>query len=180
MYSALLSLALWSGQLCCGNIAVAKTTNENVTCKTPGNTIYVVNTTGTTSCMHTYLASLITGAAAVNLQAVATVTSATVFADASPYLKLSAAIAAGLVNRHMQAPAVFNLLLPADEAWLKSLQAEEPSVQNCMWKPITALELWQLADSTGDVHKSCKSSRLCMDACLDACWMLAWSCSGWL
>lgn len=80
-------------------------------------------------------------------------TSSTVFADAPPYLKLSAAIAAGLVNRHMQAPAVFNLLLPVDEAWLQSLQAEEPSVQNCMWKPITTLELWQLAHSTGDVHQ---------------------------
>ena len=115
-----------------------------------------------------YVAALKTGAAAVNLQAVATVTSATVFADAPPHLKLSAAIAAGLVNRHMQAPAVFNLLLPADEAWLKSVQAEEPSVHNCMWKPITILELWQLADSKGDVHKSC-NPKLTLYGCLLGC-----------
>ena len=47
----------------------------------------------------------------------------TMSADAPSYLKLSAAIAVGLVNWHKQAPAVSNLLLPADEAWLKSAQA---------------------------------------------------------
>lgn len=76
-------------------------------------------------------------------------------ADAPSYLKLPAAIAAGLVNRQMQAPAVFNLLLPTDKAWLQSAQAEEPSTQNCTWKLVTILELWQLADSIGDIHKSC-------------------------
>lgn len=52
MYSALMSLALWSVQLCWGNIAAATNTNRNVTCKTSGSTVYVVNTTGTTPCMH--------------------------------------------------------------------------------------------------------------------------------
>lgn len=76
-------------------------------------------------------------------------------AGAPSYLKLSAAIAAGLVNRQMQAPAVYNLLLPTDKAWLQSAQAEEPSMQNCTWKLVTTLELWQLADSTGGYHNSC-------------------------
>ena len=72
-----------------------------------------------------------------------------VFADLPPSLKLSASIAAGLVNRHMQAPAVFTLLLPADEAWLLSAQTEDSAMQNCTWKELTVPELWQLADASG-------------------------------
>ena len=80
------------------------------------------------------------------------------YADAPASLKLSATVAAGLVNRHLQAPAVFNILLPTDEAWLLSAQREESALQNCTWVEITIPELWQLAHSSGD-------------ACL-------WSCGG--
>ena len=70
-------------------------------------------------------------------------------ADAPANLKLSATVAAGLVNRHVQAPAVFNILLPTDEAWLLSAQTEECTLQNCTWAEITVPELWQLAYSSG-------------------------------
>lgn len=68
--------------------------------------------------------------------------------DAPANLKLSATVAAGLVNRHVQAPAVFNILLPTDEAWLLSAQTEECTLQNCTWAEITVPELWQLAYSS--------------------------------
>lgn len=46
MRPALLYVAIWSLQLCYGSIAAAKST-RTFTCKTPGDTIYIVDITGT-------------------------------------------------------------------------------------------------------------------------------------
>ena len=45
MRSALLSVAIWSLQLCCGSIAAAKSTHT-FSCETPGDTVYIADITG--------------------------------------------------------------------------------------------------------------------------------------
>ena len=46
MRSAVLSVAIWSLQLCYGSIAAAKS-KHTFSCKTPGDTIYIVDMAGT-------------------------------------------------------------------------------------------------------------------------------------
>ena len=46
MRSALLSLAIWSLQLCYGTVAAAKSTHRITICQRPGDTIYSVDMTG--------------------------------------------------------------------------------------------------------------------------------------
>lgn len=68
----------------------------------------------------------------------------------SPELKLSASVAAGLINKHMQASTVVTLSLPSDHLWVASAKLEEPTLTNCTWTEITVVELWQLAYSSGN------------------------------
>ena len=69
--------------------------------------------------------------------------------DVPAVLKLSASVAAGLVNGHLQAPTVINLLVPTDQAWVASARADELTMSNCAWVTLSVPELWQLAHSTG-------------------------------
>ncbi|KAL0034064.1 hypothetical protein WJX79_006605 [Trebouxia sp. C0005] len=63
-------------------------------------------------------------------------------------LKLSASVAAGLINRHTQAPSVFNAILPPDLLWLASAK-EDVTMSGCTWVALSVVELWQLAWSLG-------------------------------
>jgi len=63
-------------------------------------------------------------------------------------LKLSASVAAGLINRHTQAPSVINPILPADQLWLASAK-EDATMSGCSWVALNVVELWQLAYSIG-------------------------------
>ena len=72
-------------------------------------------------------------------------------------LKLTASVAAGLVNRHFEAPAVAALSLPADQLWLTSARNIEPSISDCTWKPLSLPQLVHLAYTSGEIL-----SRRCM------------------
>ena len=68
--------------------------------------------------------------------------------DVPAELKLSASVAAGLINRHTQAPYVINRILPADQLWLASAK-EDATMSGCTWVALSVVELWQLAYSIG-------------------------------
>ncbi|DBA75299.1 TPA: hypothetical protein ACH3X1_010577 [Trebouxia sp. C0004] len=63
--------------------------------------------------------------------------------DVSAELK-AASVAAGLINRHMQALFVINPILPADLLWLASAN-HDATMSGCAAVALSVVEHWQLA-----------------------------------
>ena len=138
-------LLLWSAQV------ASVSSGSDDSCNTPGGIIYVVQLAGQ-GCMAIQAAcKCVCGKKCQHLLTVHSGIASHLFgADyIAAELKLSASVAAGLINRHMQAPTVVTMLLPTDQSSAASARAEESTMRSCTWSELTVPELWRLAYTTG-------------------------------
>ena len=71
-------------------------------------------------------------------------------ADLPPEQRLAVSVLVGLLNRKTNTPSAIGKINPTDDAWILSVQTEEPTLQNSTFQPVASLhELGVIAKASG-------------------------------